>query len=137
MLEWRKMTHRLTEIMSIHELRELQGETVKVEKGVWIEISDFNADTEQVVIKKRYEVLDIEKTENGDREYYDITCKKMNFEEDERRKKVLAEKVIEKHHDMIKSSFVKCLIDGIENKSIKQLKGILYKLRGEVRDDEL
>jgi fructose-bisphosphate aldolase class 1 len=131
------MTQKLTEIMSTHELREIQGETIKIEKGVWIEISDFDADTEQVFIKKRYEVIDIEKTETEDKDYYDIICRKMNFEEDEQRKKLLAEKIIEKHHDMIKSSFVKCLIDGIGDKSVKQLKSILYKLRGDIKDDEL
>lgn len=131
------MAQKLTEIMSTHELRELPGETVKIEKGVWIEISDFNIETEEVFVKKRYEVVEIKKSEGQEKDYYDITCKKINFKKDDERKKELAKKVIEKHHDILKSSFVRCLIEGIENKSIKQLKGILYKLRGEIKDDEL
>lgn len=123
--------------MSSHELREIPGETVKLEKGVWIEISDFNIETEEVFIKKRYEVLEVKKTEGNEKDYYDIICKKMDFKEDEKRKRLLAEEVIRKHHDILKSSFVKCLIEGIENKSVKQLKSILYKLRGEIKDESI
>ena len=131
------MTQKLTEIMSTHELREIPGETVKIEKGVWIEISDFNIETEEVFIKKRYEIVDIRKAEGIKNDYYNIICKKMDIKKDDETKKEISKKVIEKHHDILKSSFVKCLIEGIENKSIKQLKAILYKLRGEIKDDEL
>lgn len=131
------MIQRLTEIMSTHELRELQGELVRIEKGVWIEILDFDSVTEEVDILKRWEIIDIKRDDIENKEHYTITCKKLDIKTEEEKKKELCQKIISKHHGSLKATFVKCLIDGIESKSTNQLKRILYRLRGEIKDEKL
>ena len=58
-----------------------------IDKGVWIEILDFDPNTEQVNIKNRWEVENVEKKEEGDTKKYKVTCKVLNIKEYEKKKK--------------------------------------------------
>lgn len=129
------MTKTLTEIQSIHESREFDPLTRKVEKNCLIEVNDFDVVTEEVKIIEQYEVLDIKKEEKDNREHYEITCKRKDFEKERIMKEELVMKIIEKHYDILKSSFVKCLVDGIDSQSMKTLKQMLFKLRGDINED--
>ena len=127
-------TETLTEIQSLHEQREEFSNSVVIEKGIWIEVLDFNPHTEQVNIKHRWEVEKVEKSREKDVEKYKITCKRLNIKDYEKNKKKIAQKVFKKHKDRLKASFAKCLIEGIEIRSIPDLKHILNKLGGKVKD---
>ena len=121
---------KLTEIGSMHEQREeFCGSTI-IKKGVWIEILNFDSNTEQVDIKHRWEVEKVEKRIDKDVEKYKVICKVLNIKDYEKNKKKIAKEVFEKHKDKLKASFAKCLIEGIEVNSIPQLKHILNKLGG-------
>ena len=128
--------NKLFEVQSVHEQREGMGDDTKIEKGVWIEISDFDDETEQVKIHKRFEVLDVKKEDKDNRIHYVITCKKRNIEEDDKIREDLANKVIDRHKLILKASFVKCLVEGIDMKSVGELKKMLYRLGGEVNDKQ-
>ena len=124
----------LTEIESMHEQRERFGEPTVIKKGVWIEVLDFDPNTEQVNINHRWEVKKIEKSLDKDIEKYKVICKILKIKPYEKNKEKIAKKVIEKHKDKLKASFAKCLIDGIEVNSIPDLKHILNKLGGKVKN---
>jgi predicted HicB family RNase H-like nuclease len=126
-----KQLKKLTEIESIHEQREDIGGNATIEKGVWIEISDFEPETEQVQIFHRWKVIEIKKETIKNKKHYTITCKKLNVEKEKNIKKEIANKIIEKHNNILKASFTKCLIEGIDSQTTNSLKRILYKLGGE------
>lgn len=126
---------KLTEIQSLHEQREMfDANEIIIDKGVWIEILDFDPNTEQVNIKHRWEVENVEKKEEGDIKKYKVTCKVLNIKEYEKNKKEIAKEVLKKHSKKLKTSFAKCLVEGIETKSIPELKYVLNKLGGKVKD---
>lgn len=125
---------KLIEIQSLHEQREIFDSDTLVEKGVWIEILDFNPETEQVDIKQRWEVEKVDKKEEGDVKKYKVICKKLNIKDYEEAKKKIAKEVLKKHSDKLKASFAKCLVEGINTKSIPELKHILIKLGEKIKD---
>ncbi len=127
---------KLIEIQSIHEQREEPGNLVKLENGVWIEISDFDSETEQVTIQERLEIIDVQEEKKDDKIYYTFICKKLNIIDDFKIKEELANKIVDKHNLILKASFAKCLVDGIDSKSVSHLKRILYKLGGDVDDKQ-
>ena len=120
----------LTEIESMHEQRERFGEPTIVKEGIWIEVLDFDSNTEQVDIKHRWEVLKIEKTIDKDIEKYKVRLKILKIKSYEDNKKKIAKRVLEKHKNLLKASFAKCLVQGIEVNSIPDLKHMLNKLGG-------
>ena len=126
------MTEKLIEVQSIHEQREFDGSTRKRDVGSFVEINDLNVVIEEVKIIEQYKITDIKKEEKDNKEYYEIVCEKRDFEDERKIKEEFVRKIIEKHHDIIKSSFVKCLVDGIDSKSVNALKQMLFKLRGDV-----
>jgi len=122
---------KLTEIQSLHEQREIFGNPdILLEKGVWLEIIAFNADTEQVKVKHRWEIEKVESTEEKNIRNYKITCKKLNIKDDEDKKRKIAKKVYEKHKLKLKASFIKCLVEGISICSSKEMRELLIKLEG-------
>jgi hypothetical protein len=127
---------KLIEIASMHELRGENGEEIKLEKGVWIEVADFDPITERVEIKKRVEVESVDMSEDREKEYYTIRCKRLDFKKYDEDKKALIEEIISKYHERLKASFAKCMVEGVEGQSIQKLRQILYKLKGKV-DDEI
>lgn len=133
-----KDNNKLIEIQSLHEQREIIGNPeVVVKEGVWIEIINFVPDTEEVEVLKRFEVKKVEKSQVGDIKKYKVTCKKLGIKEAEERKRKVARLVLKKHLKKLKASFAKCLVDGIEAKSVQDLKSMSNKLKiyEEVKND--
>ena len=130
--------NKLTEIQSLHEQREIIGNPeVVVKEGVWIEIINFIPETEAVEIIRRFEVEKVEKSQEGDIKKYKVTCKELNIKEAEESKRKVARLVLHKHLEKLKASFAKCLVDGIEAKSIQDLKAMSNKLKiYETKKDE-
>lgn len=125
-----KNNNKLIEIQSLHEQREIVGNPeIVVKKGVWIEIINFIPDTEEVEVLKRFEVEKVEKSQVGDIKKYKVTCRKLGIKEAEEEKRKLAKLVLDKHCEKLKASFAKCLVDGIEAKSIHRLKSMSNKLK--------
>ena len=126
-----KQIKKLVEVQSMHEQREYFNSPCRiVKKGVWIEILNFNPDTEQVDIKHRWEVEKVEEKIEDERKKYKVTCKVLDIDKIDGKKKKIAKKVLKKHAEILKASFAKCLVDGIDVKTIATLKGILIKLGG-------
>mgnify|MGYP001561623435 CR=1 FL=1 len=120
---------KLTEIESMHEQRERLGfQVVPIKKGTWIEVVNFSPHTEQVDILKRLEVEKVIKSEEGDLRKYKIVCSELDVKEDNKRKERIINRILSKHSLKLKASFAKCLVDGIDFRSIPELKGMLYKL---------
>lgn len=120
---------KLTGIESMHEQRERLGfQEVPIKKGTWIEVVNFSPHTEQVGILKRLEVERVIKSKEGDLRKYKIVCSELDIEKDLKRKKEIINKIISKHNLRLKASFAKCLVDGIDCRSIPELKGMIYKL---------
>lgn len=127
---------KLTEIQSLHEQRERFGNPdILIDKGVWLEIVAFNPNTEQVDIKHRWEVENVESTEEKNVRNYKVTCKKLNIKEYEDKKREIAKKVYEKHKLKLKASFIKCMVEGISICPSKELRELLNKLEGGNKDD--
>jgi hypothetical protein len=122
---------KLLEIFSMHEQREQFYEPRRLEKGAWIEIINFEPETEQVEIFKRWEVENIERLEEKTEILYTITCKKLDIASDDKIKREIAQKILDKHALKIKASFAKCLVEGIDIRPVRQLKNVLYKMGGE------
>ena len=121
--------NKLIEVQSIHEQREdFTNAEVIIKKGVWIEILEFNPDTEQVSINHRWEVESVEKKEEEGKRKYRVTCKVKDIKKDNDVKKILAKQVLQKHSDKLKASFAKALIDGVNYRNVLHLKNILNKL---------
>ncbi|KKN58015.1 hypothetical protein LCGC14_0556730 [marine sediment metagenome] len=121
--------NKLIEVQSIHEQREdFTNAEVIIKKGVWIEILEFNPDTEQVCVNHRWEVESVGKKEEKGKRIYRVICKVKDVEKDNDAKKVLAKKVLQKHSNKLKASFAKALIDGVDYRSVLHLKNILNKL---------
>ncbi len=117
--------NKLTEVQSIHEQREaMSNPEVIVKKGVWLEIVNFTLDTEQVEVLRRFEVEKVIKSQEGDIKKYKVICKELNIKELEEQKRKTARLVLDKHHERLKESFVKCLLDGISIRSIRNLKAV-------------
>ena len=130
------MREKLLEIQSLHEQREkFNNPDVIIEKGVWIEILDFDTDTEQVNINHRWEVESVEKKEEHGIKKYKIICIQKDIKESDKSKKALAEKVLGKHKEKLKASFAKVLVEGIEYGSAGKLKYMLNRL-GETKDGD-
>ncbi len=122
--------NKLLQIHSLHEQREMFGNPeIIIEKGVWIEIVNFTMETELIEVLRRFEVEKVEKIQVGDIKKYKVTCKELNIKEIDEEKRKVARLVLNKHLEKLKASFAKCLIDGIEAKSIQQLKNISNKLK--------
>jgi len=127
---------KLLEIQSLHEQREkFYNPDIIVKKGVWLEILDFDPDTEQIDINRRWEVVSIEKKEENGLIKYKIICIDKDIKKSDELKKALAEKVLDKHKEKLKASFTKALIEGIDYASVGRLKYMLNKL-GETKDDK-
>ena len=134
--------NKLIEVQSIHEQREMMGNPeVIVKKGIWIEIINFIPDTEEAEVLRRFEVEKVIKSQEGDIKKYKVVCKELNIKEGEDQKRETATKVLNKHREMLKASFVKCLVDGIEARSVRHLKSMSDKLniyeekKEEVKDE--
>ena len=124
---------KLTEIQSLHEQREMFDNDIIVKKGIWIEVIEFDQITEYADVKHRWEIEKIEEKEEGNLKKYKVTCKILDIKGDEKNKKRMAKKVLDKHSKRLKASFAKCLIEGIETRSIPDLKHALNKLGGKVK----
>ncbi len=123
--------HKLIEVQSMHEQREYFNSPCRItHKGSWIEILNFDPNTEQVDIKHRWEVEKVEQKTEGDLKKYKVTCKILDIKKIDDKKKKIAEKVLKKHAEILKASFAKCLVDGIEVRTLDNLKSILIKLGG-------
>lgn len=125
----------LTEVQSIHEQREIFGNPdIIVKPGVWIEVLNFDPQTEQVEHVHRWEVEKVEKKQGKGKEKdikkYKIICKPLDIKKDWDKKLKLSERLLKKHEEKFKASFAKCLVEGINVKSIPKLKYILNKLGG-------
>jgi len=132
-----KQIKKLVEVQSMHEQREyFDSPGLIVKKGVWIEILNFNPNTEQVDIKHRWEVEQVEEKTEGDLKKYKVTCKILDIKKIDEAKKKIAEKVLNKHAEILKASFAKCLVDGIEVRTLDNLKSILIKLGGKPNGDK-
>ena len=128
---------KLIEVGSMHEQREYFGNPdLIVQKGAWIEVLNFNPNTEQVDIKNRWEVEKIESKVEGDIKKYKVTCKILDAAKIDNKKKKIAKKVLEKHAEKLKASFAKCLVEGIDKRTLANLKDLLIKLGGEVDDKQ-
>jgi len=128
---------KLTEVQSMHEQREyFNNPDLIVEKGVWIEVLDFNPNTEQVDIKHRWEVEKVETSIEGDLKKYKVTCKVLDIDKIDNKKKKIAKKVLYKHAEKLKASFAKCLVDGIDARTLENLKDLLVKLGGKIDDKQ-
>ena len=128
---------KLIEVQSMHEQREyFNNPDLIVKKGVWIEVLNFNPNTEQVDIKHRWEVEKVEKSREGDLNKYKIICKPLNINKIDNKKKKIAKKVLDKHAEMLKASFAKCLVDGIDKRTLANLKDMLVKLGGTIDDKQ-
>ena len=122
-------TNKLIEVESLHEQREeFSNHGVIIKKGVWIEILEFDSDTEQVNINHRWEVESVEKKEEKGIRKYEVVCKIMDIKKDNDIKKALAKQVLEKHTKKLRTSFAKSLIEGVDYKSVSYLKNMLNKL---------
>lgn len=129
--------NKLTEIQSLHEQREFIGNPdVVVKEGVWIEIITFMHETEQVEVVRRFEVEKVEKSQEGDIKKYKVICRELSIKEVEEKKRITAHLVLDKHREKLKASFTKCLVDGIEAKSIERLKSISNKLKIYEKDEK-
>jgi len=118
---------KLTEVQSMHEQREQFGNPdVVIKKGVWLEIIKFDYHTEQADILKRYEVKKIKEVKNKDIINYTITCQKLDHITDKNKKTLLANLILKKFNTKLKASFAKCLIEGIEFRTIPELRGMMY-----------
>ena len=136
-LDAEKAPIALLEITSMHEQRERFGTPeIVVRKDVWLEVIDFDPHTERAEIIRRYNVEKVEAKQEGDIRRYRITLQKLNVEEDQDAKEEMAKKIIEKHHTNMKMSFAKCLVDGIDLKSIPELKNMLLKMRGDMNGNK-
>ncbi len=128
---------KLTEVQSMHEQREYFDSPCRItKKGSWIEVLNFNPNTEQVDIKHRWEVEKVEEKTEGDLKKYRVTCKILDIEKIDNKKKKIAAKVLKKHAEILKASFAKCLVDGIEVRTLDNLKSILIKLGGKPNGDK-
>ena len=122
---------KLIEVQSMHEQREYFNSPCRItKKGSWIEILNFDPNTEQVDIKHRWEVEKVEQKTEGDLKKYKVTCKILDIKKIDNKNKKIAEKVLKKHAEILKASFAKCLVDGIEVRALDNLKSILIKLGG-------
>ncbi len=129
-MEKKKTKNKLTEVKSIHEQREMMGNPeVIVEKGIWIEIINFVPDTEEADVLRRFEVEKVIKSQEGDIKKYKVICKELSTKEAEEEKRKVARLILDKHHERLKASFAKCLVDGIEARSIQHLKSMSNKLK--------
>ena len=100
-----KQIKKLVEVQSMHEQREYFDNPCRiVKKGVWIEILNFNPNTEQVDIKHRWEVENVDKKIEDGFEKYKVTCKVLDINKIEKEKKKIAEKVLNKHAEILKAS---------------------------------
>lgn len=128
----------LTEIESMHEQREQFDDNLNtpIEKGVWLEVIDFDPHTEKAEVLLRLEIEDIIKTEKDDINIYKIVCNELDVVKDQERKEEIAKKIIDKHNDKLKASFAKCLVDGIGCRTIPELKIMLTKLGGKTNDKQ-
>ncbi len=125
----------LIEIFSMHEQRErLEIRDNYIQVGTWLELIDFNQITEHASIKKRWLVEKIIKKKEGDIEKYKFICKPLDIDKDDKIKKELANKILNKYNKELKASFVKCLIQGIEIRSVNELKRMVYKLGGNIKN---
>jgi hypothetical protein len=123
----------LIEVESMHEQRERFGTPdIVVQKGIWFEIIDFDPHTERADIVRRYLVDKVEHQQDGDVKRYRITLQRLDVEEDQEKKQELAKRLLDKHHSNLKMSFAKCLVDGIDLKSVPELKNMLLKMRGDM-----
>jgi len=123
----------LTEIMSIHEQREMFfNPDAEVKKGVWLEVINFNPHSEEAKVLRRWQVENVEESIEGNVRTYRIDCKDLDVDVDLLKKKTLAKLIVNKHHDKLKASFVKCLVDGIERRNISELRSMLFKLGGKL-----
>jgi hypothetical protein len=126
-------------INSMHEMREVVGMGAGVPKvGNWIEVLDFDRKTEKVDIHQRLEIMKIDfiPFKKG-KEMMVLHCVKRNVVEEQERVKVLAERVLEKHKDILKASLVKCYVEGLskESYSLGYLsRRIKKQLEGEVNE---
>ena len=122
--------NKLLQIHSLHEQREMfSNPEIIIKKGIWIEIVNFTQETELIEVLRRFEVEKVEKIQVGDIKKYKVTCKELSIKEIDEKKRKVARLVLDKHLEKLKASFAKCLIDGIEAKSIQQLKNISNKLK--------
>jgi len=129
--------NKLTEVQSMHEQREYFNSPCGiVKKGAWIEVLDFNPNTEQVNIKQRWEVEKIDKKIEDGYKIYKVTCKDLDMDKIDSKKKKIAAKVLKKHAEKLKASFAKCLVDGIDARTLDNLKSMLVKLGGKPDDDK-
>ena len=129
--------NKLTEVQSMHEQREyFNNPELIVKKGAWIERLNFNENTEQVDIKDRWEIEKIETSIKDDLKKYKVTCKILDIDKIDNKKKKIAKKVLEKHAEKLKASFAKCLVDGIDKRALSNLKDLLIKLGGKIDDKQ-
>ncbi len=129
-MEEKTTNNKLTEIQSLHEQREaISNPEIIVKEGVWIEIINLVLETEKVEVLRRFEVEKVEEKQVGDIKKYKVICKELNIEEMRKQRREAARLVLQKHSEMLKASFAKCLVDGIASKSIQQLKAMSDKLK--------
>lgn len=132
----------LKRIESIHEQREGvdPSMTNTVGKGKWIEILDFDKKTEKVDIKQRLEITDIEfvPVNNGKKEVMILRCKKRDIQQELSKAKDLAARVLSKHENILKSSLIRCYIDGLCNSGMPSLEYIssIFKKHLEEKENE-
>ena len=125
----KKKKDKLIEIYSLHEQREMFGNPdILIKKGVWIEIIDFERETEMAEVLRRFEVEKVEKNQIGHIKKYKVICKELDIEEMGKERRKSARLVLDKHREKLKASFAKCLVEGIDVRSIQDLKNMSNKL---------
>ncbi len=123
-------TQALDYVESVHEQREVNNNLIP-EKGGWLELGKFTKIIEKFDTKSRWKCID--RTEkNG---YLTIVIERMNYELMEKRKAKIADKIIEKHGELMLASILKCFVKGAHQNrfNIEQFK---YKAKNRKKHPE-
>ncbi len=95
-------------VKSVHEQRQVRNNKIP-EKGHWLELGKFTGIVETFDTKKRYLCTDVKRNKGN----LVVELKQLDIEKDTTIKKKLVEKIIKKHGDKLKASFMIILIQAM------------------------
>lgn len=94
-------------VASMHEQRECKEKVLPL-KGAWLEVGKFTHITEQFDIRERWKCEDIRQ----EGESLVFSLKLLDHEAQRRRAEALAERILEKHGEVLTDSLLWCVIEG-------------------------
>lgn len=101
-------------IQRLHEQREFPsdiGIPLTLKKGIMLETLTWDKDTEDVDIKERLVLKKFNWTRDGNYDFLTMEFKKVDLEEYKKIVDDLAEKILDKHFEIMKYTFMKGLIE--------------------------